>query len=51
MIFAQFYGTIIGCIIQNSVSIAAETLMKDLLFKGDWKVTSYNTFYSAGAIW
>ena len=52
MIVAQLYGTVIGAIINNCVSIWSESLLSDVLFKAeDWNPISYSTFYSAGAIW
>ncbi len=46
------YGTVIGAIVNNGVSIWAETLLSNVLFQNeDWKANSYRVFYSAGAIW
>jgi OPT family oligopeptide transporter len=52
MIVAQLYGTVIGAVINNSISIWAESLLSNLMFiSPDWNPVSYGTFYSAGAIW
>lgn len=52
MVAAQLYGTVIGAIVNTSVSISAEDFLGSLLFKHpDWDATSYRVFYNAGAIW
>ena len=52
MVIAQLYGTIIGAVLNNTISLWAESLLSNLMFiSPEWNPVSYGTFYSAGAIW
>lgn len=53
MTAAQFYGTLVGAIVNTTVSLAALDFLGPLISqpRGQWNANSYATFYNAGAIW
>lgn len=53
MVAAQFYGTVIGAVINTVVAIKSEDWFPMLFQESDklWQGTSYQIFYSAAAIW
>jgi OPT family oligopeptide transporter len=52
MVFVQFLGSFLACIVQTFVTIGIEDWFKETLFiDKDWDPNGYNTYFSAAAIW